>query len=173
MRYHSTPTTLILVLAIIAFSLSTPDVPTEPSRVLAETSPQLRYFCDVSATLPRNRGDRTFICFHLAPINIKVVLDARIDEAAIFRIEGAYELLKDKTTPIDIIAQIQATKNYSVAVPYIRNTANLVYPINILNIILNKGVISGYSWQNICKGCGGDTSNNCKKEKLDTVLWSE
>lgn len=106
------------------------------------------------------------------------MLKTNIDEAAIFRIEGAFELLKDKVTPINIIAQLQGTKNYSVEAPYIRNDASqLVYPINILNINLKGGAIAGYTWQNVC-GNGGDCQeagkesegSTCKTEKLETTL---
>jgi hypothetical protein len=103
MKFHSTATRLLLALALLTLSASAQNTPTSPNQ----------YVCDVATTLARNRGDPTFICFHLAPIGIKVVLAARIDEAAIFRIDGAYSLLSTKTTPINIIAQIQATRNYS------------------------------------------------------------
>jgi len=139
------------------------------------------YRCDVSQSQARYRGGSTFICFHIHPIGAKIVLRTKVDESTIFRIDGAFEELKDKTTQIDIIAQIQGTKNYSVAVPYLRNdSSKLVYPINILNINLKHGAIAGYTWQNLCPGGEGEcpalgaaatTATTCKTERLTTPLW--
>jgi len=56
-------------------------------------------------------------------------------------------------------------------VPYIRNSTDRVFCINVLNIILKEGYISKYQWNNSCLGCGGSSnSTKCTKEKTVTNL---
>ena len=74
-----------------------------------------------------------------------------------------------------MIAQVRNSVNYSVQTPYIRPEAKIVYPINILNIQLRKGYISGYRWMNGCKGCqpghNPDKGFQCKvEEPLETIM---
>lgn len=144
-------------------------VPTTPSASTTDTpSTSWALDCDVANRDAKTRFDDSLICFHLMPLQIKVIIKVQVDTPSVARIEGTYELLKDKQTPINIIAQQQNTMHYSVEAPYIRNAENRVYPINVLNIVLKNGLISSYNWVNSCGGCD---SNSCQKETLSTNMF--
>ena len=128
------------------------------------------YFCDSNSTTKFSRFGATSICVHFYPANVKVGFNVQVDKPEVIRIEDAYTNFKDKTTDTYLIVQLGGAQAFSVMVPYIKASADKVYPLNFLNIVMSTGSISSYTWQNICDGCGIESAT-CNAETASTTLY--
>ena len=78
----------------------------------------ITYTCETVSTSKVKRLDEVSLCLHLQPIQLKVGFRVKVDVPTVIRIDDMFNNLKDKTTQINVMAQMKYNKFYSMEAPY-------------------------------------------------------
>lgn len=97
------------------------------------------------------QGDNTILCVHFIPFKVKIGFQVEVDKFAVLSIRYIFNVMAAKDT--DLAIQLANSENISNQIPYVRTTANQVFPVINLLITLDMGKISSIALEDFSSAC--------------------